>query len=101
MDAPDDTRIIVFKRGTFIGLNGSIRIGGHWWPSSRFGEMLEWKKDQNNEEKNKISDVIKRIIPIFKFFIEDNKCHPCINDSRETSRHQEIEFKIIIVKIRK
>jgi len=60
---PDDRRIIVFKRGTWMGLNTSMFIGGHSIPTSIFGDRLQWKNAQKNEKKNITSEVINRIIP--------------------------------------
>lgn len=37
--------------------------GGQIPPTSREGDSLLWKKAQKNEKKNKISEVINRIIP--------------------------------------
>jgi len=42
-DTPELTKIIVFNRGTFIGLNALIWWGGQFSPISMLGEMLEWK----------------------------------------------------------
>ena len=64
--APELKRIAVFNNGTEKGLRGSIPIGGHITPISTAGDRLLWKNAQKNETKNKISDTIKRIKPIFK-----------------------------------
>lgn len=37
---PEDKRIIVFKRGTWIALNGVIPEGGHKRPISIVGDSL-------------------------------------------------------------
>jgi hypothetical protein len=55
--------MIVFKRGTWIGLKGEIPRGGHCIPISIVGAKLLWKNAQKNEKKNKTSEVINRIIP--------------------------------------
>jgi len=60
---PDESRIIVFNRGTFKAWKGVTPEGGHKRPISIEGESLLWKKAQKNEKKNNTSDVINRIIP--------------------------------------
>ena len=69
MDTPEETKIIVLRRGTLIGLNLIIDRGGHIWPSSMLGLNEKWKKDQKKDKKNIISDVINKIIPNFNPFI--------------------------------
>lgn len=86
--------MIVFKRGTLIGLNLIIEIGGHVWPNSILGLNEKWKKLQKNERKNITSDVIKRIIPNLRPFKTSFECKPCKSTSREISFHQE---KVIII----
>jgi hypothetical protein len=66
---PDDRSRIVFNKGILIGLNGLIETGGQSWPNSTVGEILLWKKPQKKDAKKKISEVIKRIIPVFNPFI--------------------------------
>ena len=61
--APEAKRMAVFNRGIENGLNGWIPIGGQVRPNSTVGAKLLWKNAQKNEKKNKISDVINRIIP--------------------------------------
>jgi hypothetical protein len=39
-DTPDDSRMIVFNSGTFIGLNEMIALGGQFCPISMFGLIL-------------------------------------------------------------
>jgi len=56
--APDEIKIIEFIRGTPIGLNVLILVGGQVSPNSTLGEILEWKKAQNNLTKNIISDTM-------------------------------------------
>lgn len=60
---PELRRIIVFKRGTWNGLNGNTPLGGHIKPISIEGARLLWKNAQKNEKKNNISDIINKIIP--------------------------------------
>jgi hypothetical protein len=86
-EAPDLTRIIVLRRGTFMGLNVLIRSGGQVCPISKLGLRLEWKYAQKNDEKNRISEIINRIIPIFMPFITIVWWYPCRDDSRFTSFH--------------
>lgn len=57
--------MIVFKSGTFIGLNDKMELGGQFCPISTFGLILLWKYAQKNDMKNRTSDVMNRIIPIF------------------------------------
>lgn len=40
---PEEIKIIVFKRGTSMGLNGLIPKGGQSWPISILGAREEWK----------------------------------------------------------
>ena len=40
-EMPELTRMIVLRRGTFIGLNGLISWGGQFIPISMLGEILE------------------------------------------------------------
>ena len=61
--APEDTRMIVFKRGTPNGLKGKTPIGGHTLPTSILGESLAWKYAQKKLKKKKTSEVINNIIP--------------------------------------
>lgn len=64
-ETPDLTKMIVFSKGTFMGLNVLILLGGQFRPISILGEILEWKYAQKKERKNMASDVINSIIPIF------------------------------------
>lgn len=86
-DTPDDSRIAVFSRGTFIGLKDIMEFGGHICPTSMFGLILLWKNAQKNEKKNNTSDEMNRIIPIFRPFTTKMGCIPCEEASREMSRH--------------
>lgn len=88
IDTPEVIKIIVFKRGTLIGLNLVILTGGHICPSSILGLKEKWKNLQKKEKKNIISDVMKRIIPIFKPFKTSVWCNPWKVTSRITSFHQ-------------
>ena len=38
-------------------------MGGQVDPNSVVGDKLEWKKAQNNDTENRISETINRIIP--------------------------------------
>jgi hypothetical protein len=51
----------VFSRGTCMGLNGWIPVGGHVDPSSIIGDSLVWKNAQKNETKNRISEARKTV----------------------------------------
>jgi hypothetical protein len=73
---PEDRRISVFKRGTPRGSKGTTPRGGQATPSSMHGAKLLWKKAQKNEEKNIISERIKRIIPDRRPFSTNFECSP-------------------------
>jgi len=79
----------VFSNGILIGLNEVIDVGGQCWPNSILGEMLLWKNAQKKEMKKNTSDVINRIMPVFRPFITKCGCIPCMEDSRWMSRHHE------------
>jgi len=97
MVAPEARRIEVFKSGTWKGLKGVIAVGGHEEPSSIVGLRLEWKKAQKKEKKNKISEVINKIIPHFNPNVTIKVWCPWKDASRWTSRHHwNIVNKIII-----
>lgn len=61
--SPEEIKIIVFIRGISKGLNGLIPRGGHNCPISIAGANEEWKYAQKKEKKNKISEIINKIIP--------------------------------------
>jgi hypothetical protein len=94
-DTPEDNKIIVFKRGIFIGLNNLIPIGGHTIPNSGVGEILLWKNAQKNEKKNNTSETINKITPILIPKITRFGWDPSNVDSRNTSRHHWIDEKIV------
>jgi len=79
---PEERRRMVFRRGILIGLKEMISWGGQFCPSSTVGEILLWKKAQKKETKNKISEVINKIIPVFRPFITCLGCSPCSEASR-------------------
>lgn len=85
---PEDKRTTEFSKGTFKGLKVSRPNGGHIWPISTVGDTPEWKNAQKKEIKNKTSEVINKIIPIFNDKITKSECNPWRKDSRDTSRHQ-------------
>lgn len=60
---PDEIKIIVFISGISNGLKGLIPKGGQSWPISIEGAKEEWKYAQKNEKKNKISEIINKIMP--------------------------------------
>lgn len=98
IEIPDESKIIVFSKGTFIGLNASILWGGQFWPISMHGLILAWKYAQKKDTKNKISEVINRIIPILSPSTILLKWDPCLRASRTTSFHQKKAVAIRIVK---
>lgn len=57
------------SNGTFMGLKALIRCGGQFCPISNIGLSLEWKYAQKKEEKNSTSEIMNRIIPIFRPFV--------------------------------
>lgn len=99
-DAPDLIKMMVLRSGTFIGLKGSIVIGGHMDPSSMEGLILEWKNDQKKLKKNIISERIKRIIPILIPFITGLRWKPSFSDSWIVFFHHEKDVikRVILIK---
>lgn len=95
MEIPDERRMIVLSRGTFMGLNASILSGGQFWPISIHGLILEWKYAQKKDTKNSTSDVINKIIPILSPSIIFLKWDPCLSASRTTSFHHK---KAVIIR---
>jgi hypothetical protein len=79
---PEERSKMVFNRGILIGLNELISRGGQFCPSSTVGEILLWKKAQKKETKNKISEVMNKIIPVLRPFITCLECSPCSEASR-------------------
>jgi len=71
-----------------------IPRGGHIKPNSKLGESLLWKKVQKNEKKNRISEVINKIIPQRRPFITRLVWFPKKEPSREISRHHCVQHKI-------
>ena len=94
---PDDNKIIVFKRGVFIGLYLSRKKGGHCWPKVISGEREKWKNPQKKDKKKKISDKINNIIPILIPLFTKKWWNPC-KFSRVTSFHQQKEIISTIIK---
>ena len=74
--APLDNNIIVFNKGNSKGFTGSIPIGGHWDPSSIVGVKALWKKAQKIAIKNRASDTINNMTPIFIPFWTANVWSP-------------------------
>ena len=66
---PDDSKMMVFRRGILMGLNGLMASGGQFWPNSIVGEILVWRNAQKKATKNRTSDVMNRIIPVFMMLI--------------------------------
>ena len=94
----------VLRRGTWKGLKAVIPVGGQWDPISMLGERLEWKNAQKNEMKKKISEIINRIIPIFRPLITFFVWWPWKVASREISRHHwnivnKIRIEAIMIKL--
>lgn len=97
IEAPEEIKIMVFNRGTLIGLNLLIETGGQDCPSSTLGLREKAKNLQKKDKKNIISEVINKIIPIFKPFKTSLKCSPCKFTSRLTSFHHENAIKNVII----
>jgi len=57
---PEESKIIVFIKGTLKGLKATKPIGGQMQPNSTLGERLLWKKAQKNEKKNITSETSSR-----------------------------------------
>lgn len=60
---PEESKIIVFIKGTLNGSKESTPIGGHKHPNSTLGDRLLWKNAQKKDIKNITSEVINNIIP--------------------------------------
>jgi len=84
---PDLTSKMVFNSGTLIGLNVLIILGGHIWPISKFGLILEWKYDQKKLLKKKISEIMNKTIPILRPSITVFWWNPSFIDSFRTFFH--------------
>ena len=50
---PDDSKIIVFSKGTLRGLMVLMPVGGQEQPISTEGESLLWKNAQKRQGKNR------------------------------------------------
>jgi len=98
IETPEDKRRIVFNKGILMGLKEVTDRGGHIWPNSMVGEILLWKKAQKKDKKKNTSEVINKIIPVFKPFITMNECCPWLEASRWMSRHHAKDTKITLTK---
>lgn len=92
---PEPSKITVFNKGTWKGLNGKIPHGGHIEPNSTVGLNLEWKKAQKKEIKKNTSLIINKIIPNIKPLNTTLVWIPWNVLSRITSRHQNKDTNII------
>lgn len=99
--APEDNKIAVLSKGTLKGSNGYVSKGGQIRPISWTGDILLWKKAQNQAKKNKTSLKIKSIIPHFKPSWTFMEWSPSKTPSREISRHHKKEKKHKIIKFLK
>ena len=88
---PDLNKIIVLRIGIWKGFKVLTPEGGHISPLSSRGFNLLWKKVQKNALKNKTSEKIKRIIPIFSPVWTYLVWAPWKDPSRLTSRHHNLE----------
>jgi hypothetical protein len=84
---PEETKIIVLRRGTPKGLKGKIPSYGQTPPTSIEGDNLTWKYAQKNLKKKKISETINNIIPDRNPSSTIALCKPWNVPSREISRH--------------
>jgi len=96
---PEESKIIVFRRGTPQGLNTIIPWGGQLDPISTLGAKLEWKNAQKKDTKKNTSEVIKRIIPIRRPSSTILVWNPWKVLSREISRHQVKAVSVSIDKL--
>jgi len=94
---PEASKIAVFRKGTCMGLNGWIPVGGQVDPSSIVGVSLVWKNAQKNDTKNRISETINKIIPQPRPFVTIFVCSPSYVPSRATSRHHWIIVSTVII----
>lgn len=76
IEAPDDRRMIVFRRGTWKAGIVEIFFGGQDIPKSMFGDRDLWKNAQKNDEKNRISEAMNRTIPHRRPFTTIRVCSP-------------------------
>lgn len=93
---PEESKIAVFNKGTWKGLNTRILKGGHNFPNSTVGERLLWKKVQKKLIKKNTSEIINKIIPHRNPKITGIVCSPWKVPSREISRHHWYIVKIVI-----
>lgn len=93
---PDPSKIMVLRRGTWNGLNGVTPLGGHINPISIDGASLLWKNAQKKEKKNKISDVINKIIPQRNPLDTIEVWRPWNVPSRLISRHHWMQVNTMI-----
>lgn len=96
----EDSRIIVFKKGTENGGMGWIPTGGKHSPRKEEEESPFTKKVQKKDRKKQTSDKIKRIIPnliLSSIFIYS---HPIKNSLVKEKNHKKI-IKIKIKKLKK
>lgn len=95
---PEEIKIIVLIKGTSKGFNGIIPAGGHWWPTSKAGARLLWKKAQKKETKKNTSEMINKIIPQRNPSSTIFVCKPWKADSLATSFHHWNIIKIIKIR---
>jgi len=94
---PEESKIKVFSKGTWVALNGMIPEGGHKKPISSVGESLLWKKAQKNEKKNNTSEVINKIMPQRRPLMTCKVWRPWKVPSRVISRHHWKVVNVIII----
>jgi hypothetical protein len=94
---PEANKIAVFSKGTCMGLNSWIPVGGQVDPSSIVGDSLVWKNAQKNDTKNKICETMNRIIPHRRPFVTIFVCNPWYVPPRVTSRHHWIMVSTAII----
>lgn len=95
----DVNKIIVFNNGINRGLKNIIFFGGQFNPNSIDGARELCKKFQKNEINKNISEIINKIILNLIKFIIKKLWFPWKVLSRITSRHHNIEIKIINIKL--
>lgn len=99
IENPDLTKIIVFRRGTLIGLKDSTVLGGHDCPTSMLGLVPAWKYAQKNLEKNRTSDEINSSILIFIPFTTISRWDPSLLASIIVLFHHIDAMEVIKIKL--
>jgi len=100
-EIPEDRRIKVFSKGTWVALKGVIPKGGQIAPISKIGAKLLWKKAQKKEKKNNTSEVINKTIPQRSPLVTKNVWRPWKVLSRVMSRHHWYVVRLMIERLKR